>query len=104
MRRLTRLLALGAILLTLSFFSARNVFQSVSAQQIDPDINRILNDPQEFEMLSNAAQNLFKIRFGRRPGSAPTDTSPGLPPDVDNQFDRQEAQAPIEPEIGSRIK
>jgi hypothetical protein len=103
MKKLNRFLTLCAILLTVSFFSARPVFQPVSAQQIDPDINRILNDPQEFEMLSSAAQNLFQLRFGRRPGNAPTDPAP-FPPSVDIQSERQEAQAQIEPDSGSRIR
>jgi hypothetical protein len=38
MKKVTRFLTLCAILLTVSFFSARPVFQPVSAQQIDPDI------------------------------------------------------------------
>src|SRR5262245_50895736 len=103
MKTLTRFLALCVILLTVSFFSDSPVFQPVSAQQIDPDINRILNDPGEFEMLSSAAQNLFQLRFGRRPGNAPTDRA-GFPPSVDIQPERQEAQAQIEPDSDSRIR
>jgi hypothetical protein len=46
MKKFTRFLTFCAFLLTVSFFSARPVFQPVSAQQIDPDINRILNAPR----------------------------------------------------------
>ena len=73
MKSITRFLVLCAITLTISLFSARPVFHTLSAQQIDPVLDRIINDPQEFEMLSSAAQNLFQLRFGRRPGSAPTE-------------------------------
>ena len=104
MKKATRFLTLCAILLTVSFFSARPVFQPVSAQQIDQDIERILSDPQEFEMLSSAAQNLFQLRFGRRPGSAPTDSPPFPPRPSEGQSDVQDAQAQIEPDPGSRIR
>jgi hypothetical protein len=103
MKSVTRFLALCAILLTVSFFSAP-LFQPLSAQQEEETLRAIYNDPEQFEMLSSAAQNLLEIKFGRRQANTPIDPPVGLGPPAENLSDRQEAQAQAEPEPGSRIR
>jgi hypothetical protein len=102
MKKLTRFLALCAILLTISFFSAP-LFQPLSAQQEDETLRALYNDREQFEMLSSAAQNLLETKFGRKQGNAPLDPPVGFGPPSENASDRQEAQAQAEPESGSRI-
>ena len=104
MKNVTRFLALCAIVLTISPFSARPVFQTLSAQQIDPVLDRIINDPQEFEMLSSAAQNLLRFRFGPKAGEAPGASLSETRPLDESPSDRQEALAQTEPDTGSRIR
>jgi hypothetical protein len=102
MKKLTRFLKLCAILLTVSFFSAP-LFQPVSAQQEEVTLSRLYSDPEQFEMLSSAAQSLLEIKFGRKAVNAPLDPPVGLGPPSENLSDHQEAQAQAEPESGARV-